>query len=80
MVRASELGSYSYCRRAWWLRYVAGQEPPAAGRARLEGGHLRHAAHGRGLLLADRLWKLGLAGAALAGLLALLWLLALLAH
>ncbi|HEX6606088.1 MAG TPA: hypothetical protein VF276_04160 [Chloroflexia bacterium] len=75
IVRASELGSYSYCRRAWWLRYVAKLEPPEAARARLEGGHLRHAEHGRGLWLAGVLWKLGLVCLMLAGALALLWLL-----
>jgi len=75
IVRASELGSYSYCRRAWWLRYVAGLEPPAAARARLEGGHLRHAEHGRGLWMAGILWKLGVACMIVAGALALFWLL-----
>ncbi|HET7078886.1 MAG TPA: hypothetical protein VFM49_15735 [Chloroflexia bacterium] len=75
IVRASELGSYSYCRRAWWLRYVAGLEPPEAARARLEGGHLRHAEHGRGLWLAGVLWKLGVVCLVLAGVLALFWLL-----
>ena len=75
IVRASELGSYSYCRRAWWLRYVAGLEPPEAARARLEGGHLRHAEHGRGLWLAGVLWKLGVVCMVVAGALALLWLL-----
>ena len=75
IVRASELGTYSYCRRAWWLRYVAGLEPPAAARARLESGNIRHAEHGRGLWLAGVLWKLGVVCLVVAGVLALLWLL-----
>jgi len=44
-IRASEIGAYSYCRRAWWLRHVAGWEP--AGRERRERGVALHAAHGR---------------------------------
>jgi hypothetical protein len=26
-IRASDIGSYVYCRRAWWLRRVGGFEP-----------------------------------------------------
>ncbi|HMA33800.1 MAG TPA: hypothetical protein VKY74_04900 [Chloroflexia bacterium] len=74
IVRASELGSYSYCHRAWWLRYVAGREPTGAGRDRLAQGHQRHAAHGRRVWLAGWLWRLGLIAAALAGAIGLLWL------
>ncbi|HUS16040.1 MAG TPA: hypothetical protein VM536_13655 [Chloroflexia bacterium] len=76
IVRASELGSYAYCRRAWWLRYMADVQPGAGGRARLDGGHLRHAEHGRGVLLAGWLRQIGLACAAGAALLGLLWLIA----
>ena len=81
IVRASELGSYAYCHRAWWLRYVAHAEPGSAGRARLEAGTDRHAAHGRAVWLAGWLWRAGLVCAGLAGLSALLWLaFTLLAH
>jgi hypothetical protein len=80
-VRASELGSYAYCERAWWLRYVAGVTPAEAGRERLEAGHARHAEHGLGVERAAGLRRLGLLCAGLAGLFALLWLaVALLAH
>ena len=44
-IRASEIGAYSYCRRAWWLRHVGGLEP--SGRERLERGVALHVAHGR---------------------------------
>lgn len=43
-IRASEIGTYVYCRRAWWLKQVAGFEPQdkaevwAAG----EAAHLQH--------------------------------------
>ena len=30
VIRASELGEYSYCSRAWWYRHVLKIAPPAA--------------------------------------------------
>ena len=36
IIRASEMGEYVYCARAWWLRRVASLEP--AGRERREYG------------------------------------------
>lgn len=45
IIRASEVGEYVYCARAWWLRRVAGIEP--AGRARREAGIALHTRHGR---------------------------------
>jgi len=81
IVRASELGSYAYCRRAWWLRYMAHVEPGRAGQARLDSGHVRHAEHGRAVLLAGRLRQVALVCTAAAVVMGLLWLAgALLAH
>ncbi len=45
IIRASEIGEYVYCARAWWLRRVAGLEP--AGRERREHGAVLHRRHGR---------------------------------
>lgn len=45
MIRASEIGEYVYCARAWWLRRIAGLEP--AYRERREHGTLLHERHGR---------------------------------
>ena len=45
IIRASEVGEFVYCARAWWLRRVAGLEP--AGRARREHGSMLHQRHGR---------------------------------
>lgn len=45
IIRASEMGEYVYCARAWWLRRVAGLEP--AGRERREMGTVLHHRHGR---------------------------------
>jgi CRISPR/Cas system-associated exonuclease Cas4 (RecB family) len=45
MIRASEIGLYAYCARAWWLRQVEGYRP--VNQAALEAGQLAHQAHGR---------------------------------
>jgi CRISPR/Cas system-associated exonuclease Cas4 (RecB family) len=44
-IRASEIGEYVYCRRAWWLHHSVGLEP--AGRERRERGTALHTRHGR---------------------------------
>lgn len=58
LIRASEIGEYVYCHRAWWLRHVEGVEP--ANRAALDAGRRAHGRHARRV-----------AGAALAGKIAL---------
>ena len=45
VIRASEVGEYTYCARAWWLRRVVGLEPE--GRERREWGATLHRRHGR---------------------------------
>ncbi len=45
IIRASELGEYVYCRRAWWLRRVAELEPDH--HERRERGTVLHERHGR---------------------------------
>ncbi len=47
VIRASEIGEYIYCHRAWWLGRVRGVEN--ANHAELEAGIARHQAHGRGV-------------------------------
>jgi len=69
MIRASELGEYVYCRRAWWLHHVLGHKP--AGRARREQGIVMHEAHGRRVQASSWL----VMGGAMLGLAALLLLL-----
>ena len=55
MIRASEVGEYVYCARAWWLRRVAGEEP--AGQERRELGTAMHVAHGRAVRVSNvALW------------------------
>lgn len=46
IIRASEIGAYVYCRRAWWLKQVAGFEP--AGKEEIfSKGIAAHTSHGR---------------------------------
>ncbi|HEY0070813.1 MAG TPA: hypothetical protein VGE04_12680 [Chloroflexia bacterium] len=70
-IRASELGEYSYCSRAWWYRHVLKIAPPAAGSSeRLARGVQAHRQHGRQVARASLLGTVGLA-LALLGVLAL---------
>jgi hypothetical protein len=46
-IRSSDIGSYLYCRRAWWYR-KQGVEP--ANQAELAAGTELHARHGRQVL------------------------------
>lgn len=57
-IRASEIGEYLYCRRAWWLRHVQGHE--SANTEELAHGLEHHAQHGRLVLLSAGLRVLAL--------------------
>ena len=52
-VRASEMGEYVFCARAWWMRRE-GVKPTRAGEAR-EAGVRWHESHGRSVGRARRL-------------------------
>jgi len=56
-VRASEVGQYVYCARAWWLGAVQGVEPINV--EELQRGQLRHWQHGRRVIAYRRLRYLG---------------------
>ncbi|MBI4789250.1 MAG: hypothetical protein HY782_19630 [Chloroflexi bacterium] len=69
VLRASEIGEYVFCHRAWWLHRVQGLE--SANRAQMEAGVAWHVAHGRGVRRASSLQRAGFALLILAGLFAL---------
>lgn len=70
IVRASEIGEYVHCHRAWWLGRVQGVEN--ANWAQLDTGTERHRAHGRSVRRAAQLQLLAWALVAVAALAALL--------
>jgi CRISPR/Cas system-associated exonuclease Cas4 (RecB family) len=75
LIRASEVGQYAYCARAWWLGQVKGV--PGAHEGKMAAGKSLHLKHGRTVAAARRwralAWVLSLAAAGL-GIL-LLWIL-----
>jgi hypothetical protein len=71
VLRASEIGEYNYCSRAWWYKYVAKLAPGGDVSGRLEAGREAHRDHGRAVALSTTLRALGVA-LLLCGLLALL--------
>lgn len=69
IIRASEIGEYVYCARAWWLRRVAGEEPE--GQERRDLGTLRHQRHGRAVAISGLLIWLALGLLVIGGMLLL---------
>ena len=69
LVRASDIGAWTYCHRAWWLAQVRGVEHrnPQA----LQLGESAHRAHGQQVVRSHRLMQVGGALLAIAALLAL---------
>jgi CRISPR/Cas system-associated exonuclease Cas4 (RecB family) len=49
VIRASEIGSYLYCRRAWWYRW---QGIESGNQAEMKAGTQLHHQHGRKVLTA----------------------------
>jgi CRISPR/Cas system-associated exonuclease Cas4 (RecB family) len=69
LIRASEIGEYIFCARAWWLR-VEGVEAGGWSEAR-ERGTAWHREHGRGVESARRMRRLATVATTLAAVLAL---------
>ena len=69
LIRASGMGEYVFCARAWWLR-TQGVEAGGWSKARAR-GTAWHREHGRGVKSARRLRRLAAVATVLAALLAL---------
>ncbi|HID64330.1 MAG TPA: hypothetical protein EYP49_16555 [Anaerolineae bacterium] len=54
VIRASEIGQYEYCARAWWLGRVMGYQ--SAHVAEMAAGADEHASHGRQVVSYHR-WR-----------------------
>ena len=72
IIRASEIGEYSYCSRAWWYRHVIRVPLPegTGTEGRLAAGTRAHASHGKAVGLSVALRTFGIA-LALCGLAAI---------
>lgn len=57
ILRASEVGQYVYCARAWWLGQVKGYRP--TNEAAMQQGSQQHEAHGRAVAGYHRLRQVG---------------------
>jgi len=71
LIKASEIGEYLYCHRAWWLHTQQGH--PSANVRELETGTAAHTWHGRLVWLGSALRFITLLLFALAGIVLLLW-------
>ena len=76
VIRASDIGTYSYCAHAWWLASVEGARPGDV--SRLQAGQATHERHGRRVLLSAALTRLSYLLLLLSGLIGLGWLIDLL--
>ena len=75
VIRASEIGQYDFCAKAWWLGSVEGVQPSNV--RELQAGTAAHAEHGRQV---RRATQMQLAAIALVGLGVIVLLLALIAR
>jgi hypothetical protein len=57
IIRASEIGQYVFCHRAWWLGAVQGYRP--VNDAALEAGTRTHLQHGRSVAGSQRWRRMG---------------------
>jgi len=77
VLKASEIGSYAYCARGWWLSSVLGYQ--SAHREQMALGEEEHLGHGRAVVISHRLERLGYALLILGvgvGVLGVIWWLA----
>jgi hypothetical protein len=73
IIRASEIGQYAFCARAWWLARVKGYRSTNV--AAMRAGTAQHRSHGRSVAGYHLLQRLALALLVLAVLALAAWLL-----
>jgi hypothetical protein len=74
VLRASEIGEYVFCHRAWWLHRF--QDIESANVEQMQAGTARHTAHGRAVRRAEVMRRAAFALFVLAFLFAALFVLA----
>jgi hypothetical protein len=73
IIRASEVGLYTFCARGWWFAQVLGYR--SANLAAMQLGKAHHRAHGRRVVSFHRLRRVAVGLLFLAGVALALWLL-----
>ena len=73
VIRASEIGQYTYCARAWWLGSV--EELPSSRQREMAAGEAAHRYHGRTVRALPWLSRLAYAVLLLAAVAGIVWLL-----
>lgn len=71
IIRASEIGTYQFCQRAWWYQ-LQGYEPE--NKAELAGGSALHEKHGRVVMASSCLKTMAYGSLLLAILAATTWI------
>lgn len=71
IIRASEIGTYQFCHRAWWYQ-LQGYEPE--NKAEMAGGSAVHERHGRVVMASSCMQLVAYAFLLLAILTATIWL------
>jgi hypothetical protein len=72
VIRASEIGQYAYCARAWWLGNVEGLN--SIHRREMAVGEAIHLRHGRGVRASLGLARLAYGVLAVAIVIGIVWL------
>ncbi len=72
LIRASDIGQYLFCHRAWWLARI--QQVPSTNLAEMAAGSAAHAQHGQQMKSTQRLQHIGLILIIVAALLGLVML------
>jgi len=72
VIRASEIGRYVYCARAWWLGSIQGL--PSAREREMAAGEAAHRHHGRGVRASLWLSHLAYGVLLLAAVVGVVWL------